>query len=115
MLGMTVFIDDYFNSLVVGSIARPITDRYYISRAKLAYLLDSSAAPVCVLAPISSWGAYIIALIGTAMLEHGLVEQSYLSLFVQMIPMNFYALFALAFMICVVVLFIRLVVASRCC
>jgi tetracycline resistance efflux pump len=103
MLGMTVFIDDYFNSLVVGSIARPITDRYYISRAKLAYLLDSSAAPVCVLAPISSWGAYIIALIGTVMLEHGLVEQSYLSLFVQMIPMNFYAIFALAFMICVVI------------
>lgn len=103
MLGMAVFIDDYFNSLVVGSIARPITDRYYISRAKLAYLLDSSAAPVCVLAPISSWGAYIIALIGTVMLEHGLVEQSFLSLFVQMIPMNFYAIFALAFMICVVI------------
>lgn len=55
-LGCVVFIDDYFNSLVVGSICRPLTDRYYISRAKLAYLLDSTAAPVCVISPVSSWG-----------------------------------------------------------
>jgi tetracycline resistance efflux pump len=102
-LGFVVFIDDYFNSLVVGNIARPITDRYYISRAKLAYLLDSTAAPICVLAPISSWGAYIIALIGAVFMSHGLTEQSYLGVFIQMIPMNFYALFALLFLILVVI------------
>tara|TARA_B100001094_G_scaffold127846_1_gene123863 strand:- start:3133 stop:4722 length:1590 start_codon:yes stop_codon:yes gene_type:complete len=101
-LGITVFIDDYFNSLVVGSISRPITDRYYISRAKLAYLLDSTAAPVCVLAPISSWGAYIIALIGGVLLEHGIYQQSYLNVFLHMIPLNFYAIFALLFLFCVV-------------
>ncbi|PSS73332.1 Na+/H+ antiporter NhaC family protein [Shewanella algae] len=100
-LGCAVFIDDYFNSLVVGSIARPLTDRYYISRSKLAYLLDSTAAPVCVISPVSSWGAYIIALIGGILTAHGFTEVGHLSAFVQMIPMNFYALFALALLLCV--------------
>lgn len=54
------FIDDYFHSLAVGAIARPITDKFKVSRAKLAYILDSTAAPMCVLMPVSSWGAYII-------------------------------------------------------
>lgn len=75
MTGMLVFlffIDDYFHSLAVGTICRPITDRYRISRAKLAYLLDSTAAPVCVLMPVSSWGAYIIAVIGGILAAHGL-------------------------------------------
>jgi tetracycline resistance efflux pump len=100
-LGCVVFIDDYFNSLVVGAISRPITDRYHVSRAKLAYVLDSTAAPVCVLSPISSWGAYIIALIGGILTAHGFADSGHLSLFVQMIPMNFYAIFALLLLLCV--------------
>ncbi|MFQ6370237.1 Na+/H+ antiporter NhaC family protein [Shewanella sp. YIC-542] len=100
-LGCVVFIDDYFNSLVVGSIARPLTDRYYISRAKLAYLLDSTAAPVCVISPISSWGAYIIALIGGILTSHGMSDGGHLNAFMQMIPMNFYAIFALLLLLCV--------------
>ncbi|WP_434928822.1 Na+/H+ antiporter NhaC family protein [Shewanella sp. HL-SH5] len=100
-LGCVVFIDDYFNSLVVGSISKPITDRYHISRAKLAYLLDSTAAPICVISPISSWGAYIIALIGGILTAHGFTESGHLSVFVQMIPMNFYAIFALLLLLCV--------------
>lgn len=102
-LGCVVFIDDYFNSLVVGSISKPITDRYHISRAKLAYLLDSTAAPVCVISPISSWGAYIIALIGGILTAHGFTESGHLSVFVQMIPMNFYAIFALLLLLCVAI------------
>ncbi|WP_299493857.1 Na+/H+ antiporter NhaC family protein [uncultured Shewanella sp.] len=100
-LGCVVFIDDYFNSLVVGSVARPLTDRYYVSRSKLAYLLDSTAAPVCVISPVSSWGAYIIALIGGILTAHGFTDSGHLSVFVQMIPMNFYAIFALLLLICV--------------
>ncbi|WP_372870971.1 Na+/H+ antiporter NhaC family protein [Shewanella sp.] len=100
-LGCVVFIDDYFNSLVVGSISRPLTDRYYISRAKLAYLLDSTAAPVCVISPVSSWGAYIIALTGGILATHGMSDAGHLSVFIQMIPMNFYAIFALLLLLCV--------------
>ncbi|GGP94926.1 Na+/H+ antiporter NhaC family protein [Shewanella ulleungensis] len=100
-LGCVVFIDDYFNSLVVGSISRPITDRYHISRAKLAYILDSTAAPVCVISPVSSWGAYIIALIGGILTAHGFADAGHLSVFVQMIPMNFYAVFSLLLLLCV--------------
>ncbi|MDA9555911.1 Na+/H+ antiporter NhaC family protein [Vibrio sp.] len=94
-LGVFIFIDDYFNSLAVGSISRPVTDRYYVSRAKLAYLLDSTAAPMCVLMPASSWGAYIITVVGGILVTHEVTEYSAFSAFVQMIPMNFYALFAL--------------------
>ncbi|WOT04214.1 Na+/H+ antiporter NhaC family protein [Shewanella youngdeokensis] len=100
-LGCVVFIDDYFNSLVVGSVARPLTDRYYISRSKLAYLLDSTAAPICVISPVSSWGAYIIALIGGILTAHGFADSGHLNTFVQMIPMNFYAIFALLLLLCV--------------
>ncbi|KVX03637.1 Na+/H+ antiporter NhaC family protein [Shewanella frigidimarina] len=100
-LGCVVFIDDYFNSLVVGSISRPITDRYHISRAKLAYILDSTAAPVCVISPVSSWGAYIIALIGGILTAHGFTDSGHLSVFIQMIPMNFYAIFSLLLLLCV--------------
>jgi len=102
-LGCVVFIDDYFNSLVVGSIARPITDSYHISRAKLAYMLDSTAAPICVISPVSSWGAYIIALIGGILTAHGFADSGHLSVFLQMIPMNFYALFSLLLLLCVAI------------
>ncbi len=94
-LGVFIFVDDYFNSLAVGSISRPVTDRYYVSRAKLAYLLDSTAAPMCVLMPASSWGAYIITVIGGILISHGVTEYSALGAFVTLIPMNFYAVFAL--------------------
>jgi len=62
-LVFVTFIDDYFHSLAVGAIARPVTDRFKVSRAKLAYILDSTAAPMCVMMPVSSWGAYIITLV----------------------------------------------------
>lgn len=100
-IGIFIFIDDYFNSLAVGAIARPITDKFNISRAKLAYILDSTAAPICILMPISSWGAYIITLIGSILVAHDVTEISQLSAFVQMVPMNFYAIFAILMVICV--------------
>ncbi|MGL5948455.1 MAG: Na+/H+ antiporter NhaC family protein [Aeromonas sp.] len=96
------FIDDFFHSLSVGAICRPVTDRFQISRAKLAYLLDSTAAPVCVLMPISSWGAYIIALVGGIMAAHGLTDQSPIAAFVEMIPMNLYAVFTLLMVLAVI-------------
>ncbi|MBU5693960.1 Na+/H+ antiporter, partial [Vibrio cholerae] len=71
-LGVFIFVDDYFNSLAVGSISRPVTDRFYVSRAKLAYILDSTAAPMCVVMPASSWGAYIMTIIGGILVSHGI-------------------------------------------
>ncbi|QPC47390.1 Na+/H+ antiporter NhaC family protein [Mangrovibacillus cuniculi] len=90
ILGVLVFIDDYFNSLAVGQVARPVTDRHKVSRAKLAYILDSTAAPICVVSPISSWGAYIIGLIGTVLVAQEVTDVSAFSAFMQMIPMNLY-------------------------
>lgn len=90
-LGIIIFIDDYFNAIGVGAISRPVTDSFRISRAKLAYLIDSTAAPMVILTPISSWGGYIIALLGTTFAAHQ-IEIGSLSAYVQMIPMNFYAI-----------------------
>src|SRR5690606_23896324 len=95
LLGILIFIDDYFNALAVGQISRPVTDRQRISRAKLAYIIDSTSAPVCVVSPISSWGAYIIGVLGTILAAHGITEYTAFSAFVQTIPMNFYAWTAL--------------------
>ncbi|MDG5471761.1 Na+/H+ antiporter NhaC family protein [Jeotgalibacillus sp. ET6] len=94
-LGVVIFIDDYFNSLAVGQVARPLTDRHRVSRAKLAYLIDSTAAPVCVISPVSSWGAYIIAVIGGILTEHAITEYTPFSAFMQMVPMNLYVWAAL--------------------
>jgi tetracycline resistance efflux pump len=94
-LGVFIFIDDYFNSLAVGSISRPVTDRFNVSRAKLAYILDSTAAPMCILMPVSSWGAYIMTIIGGILLSHGITDYSPLSAYMRLIPMNFYAIFTL--------------------
>ncbi len=102
LLVFLFFIDDYFHSLAAGTICRPVTDRYRISRAKLAYLLDSTAAPVCVMMPVSSWGAYIVAVIGGILVAHGVNDLSPLSAFVAMVPMNFYALFTLAMVVAVI-------------
>ncbi len=86
MLGALIFVDDYFNCLTVGSVMRPITDKYKISRSKLAYLIDSTAAPVCIIAPISSWAA---AVSGTVEGVNGI------QLFISTIPYNLYALLTL--------------------
>ena len=90
LLGMLIFIDDYFNCLTVGSVMRPVTDKHKISRAKLAYLIDATAAPVCIIAPISSWAAAVSSVAP---------EGQGLQLFIQSIPYNFYALLSLAMVI----------------
>lgn len=102
LLVFVFFIDDYFHSLSVGTICRPVTDRFNISRAKLAYLLDSTAAPICVLMPVSSWGAYIIALVGGILASHGLTGHSALGAFLVMGSMNFYAVFTLLMVLLVI-------------
>ncbi len=90
MLGIVIFVDDYFNCLTVGSVMRPITDKHNISRAKLAYIIDATAAPVCIIAPISSWAA---AVSGTVDGVNGI------QLFIRTIPYNLYALLTLAMVI----------------
>ncbi len=100
-LGIVLFIDDYFNALVVGNTCRPVTDRQNVSRAKLAYILDSTSAPVCILMPLSSWGAYLITLLGTVMVENKITDSSPFSVFLSMIPLNFYALASLGMVIVV--------------
>jgi Na+/H+ antiporter NhaC len=92
ILGIIIFIDDYFASLAVGQIARPVTDRHNISRAKLAYMIDSTAAPITVLTPISSWGAYIIGMLGAIFVANEIADIAPIGAFVQMIPMNIYAI-----------------------
>lgn len=95
VLGILVFIDDYLNSLVVGSVSRPLCDRLGISRPKLAYLLDSTAAPVCVLAPLSSWGAAIIAVLTSSITAFSIQGYTGLTLFLNTIQFNFYPILAL--------------------
>lgn len=94
-VGIAIFVDDYFNALASGQIAKPITDHHKISRAKLAYFIDSTAAPVCVVSPISSWGAYLIGLLGV-IFSGAAVSHSPLQAFVLMAPMNFYVVTTLA-------------------
>lgn len=94
-LVFVTFIDDYFHSLAVGAIARPVTDKFQVSRAKLAYILDSTAAPMCVLMPISSWGAYIITLISGILISYGMSDYTPMGAFLTMSALNFYAIFAL--------------------
>ena len=90
ILGILIFIDDYFNCLTVGSVMRPVTDRHHVSRAKFAYLIDATAAPVCIIAPISSWAAAV----------SGFVEgQDGLAIFVRTIPYNFYAILTIVMMV----------------
>src|SRR5690625_3485640 len=94
LLGMIIFIDDYFNALAVGQVARPITDRYKVSRAKLAYLIDSSSAPVVVLMPLSSWGATIMGIMAPILAASALM-MTQLEAFVLSAVMNYYAIAAL--------------------
>ena len=97
-LGCLIFVDDYFNCLTVGSVMRPVSDKHKISRAKLAYLIDATAAPVCIIAPISSWAA---AVSGFVPAESGV---SGIALFIRTIPYNYYALLTLVMIVCLVVM-----------
>ena len=92
-LGMFIFVDDYFNCLTVGTVMRPVTDKYGITRAKLAYIIDATAAPICIIAPISSWAAAV----GSSLPESSSMDG--FSLFLQTIPMNLYALLTILFLI----------------
>ena len=94
VLGLLIFIDDYFNCLTVGSVMRPITVRHGVTKEKLAYLIDSTAAPVCIISPISSWAAAVSGFVSGG--ENGL------ALFCQAIPFNFYAFFTIIFMLMIV-------------
>ena len=91
-LGMLIFIDDYFNCLTVGSVMKPVTDKHNVSRAKLSYIIDATAAPICIIAPISSWAAAVSSVAP---------EGQGLTLFIQSIPYNLYALLTLA---CVIIM-----------
>ncbi len=94
-LGVLIFIDDYFNCLTVGSVMKPVTDEHKISRAKLAYLIDATAAPVCIIAPISSWAAAV----------SGFVEgEDGFSIFIRAIPYNYYALLTLVMMVTIILM-----------
>ena len=92
LLGCLIFIDDYFNCLTVGSVMRPLTDKHKISREKLAYLIDATAAPVCIIAPISSWAAAVTGFVDGA---------NGLTLFIRAIPYNFYALLTIVMMLAI--------------
>ncbi len=95
LLGVLIFIDDYFNCLTVGSVMRPITDQHNVSRAKLAYLIDATAAPVCIIAPISSWAAAVSGFVPGA---------DGMSVFVRAIPYNYYALLTIVMMVSMVLM-----------
>ncbi|MBQ3054238.1 MAG: Na+/H+ antiporter NhaC family protein [Clostridia bacterium] len=92
VLGVLIFIDDYFNCLTVGSVMRPVTDSHKISRAKLAYLIDATAAPICMIAPISSWAAAVSSYAP---------EGEGIALFIKAIPYNFYSVLTLGFIIAI--------------
>ena len=96
-LGVLIFIDDYFNCLTVGSVMLPVTDTHKVSRAKLAYIIDATAAPICMIAPISSWAAAVSGYVDSE-------KYSGLEVFIRAIPYNFYSLLTLIFVIAIVVM-----------
>lgn len=98
-LGVLIFIDDYFNCLTIGAVMRPVTDEHKVSRAKLSYIIDATAAPICMIAPISSWAAAVSAT--AANLDTGVTG---IQLFIQAIPYNFYSLLTIVFVIGIVVM-----------
>ncbi len=93
LLGVLIFVDDYFNCLTVGSVMRPVTDRQRVSRAKLAYLIDSTAAPVCIIAPVSSWAAAVTSSVPEEMNINGF------TMFLRTIPYNYYAILTLVMLV----------------
>lgn len=98
ILGIMIFVDDYFNCLTVGSVMRPVTDRHKVSRAKLSYIIDATAAPVCIIAPISSWAAAVTSSVPDDANINGF------TVFIQTIPYNLYALLTLVMLLAVTVL-----------
>lgn len=90
-LGVLIFIDDYFNCLTVGSVMRPVTDKHKVSRAKLSYLIDSTAAPICIIAPVSSWAAAVSGFVPG--------DENGIALFIKTIPFNFYAILTIVMMV----------------
>lgn len=97
LLGVVIFIDDYFNCLTVGTVMRPVTDKFNVTRAKLAYIIDATAAPICIIAPVSSWAAAV---------SSSLPESSNIdgfALFLQTIPVNLYAWFTILFMLFLII------------
>ena len=94
VLGVLIFVDDYFNCLTVGSVMRPVTDKFKVSRAKLAYLIDATAAPICIIAPISSWAAAVTGFVSDSGMNG-------LELFIRAIPYNFYAILTIVMMIAI--------------
>ena len=96
-LGILIFVDDYFNCLTVGSVMRPVTDRYKVSRAKLAYIIDATAAPVCIIAPISSWAAAVNSYVPE---DAGITG---FQMFLRTIPYNLYALLTIFMVIYIIV------------
>ncbi len=100
VLGVLIFIDDYFNCLTVGSVMKPVTDGHKISRSKLAYIIDATAAPVCMIAPVSSWAAAVSSSLKGTEFEGG----SSIGLFVSAIPFNFYSVLTLIFIIAIAIM-----------
>ncbi len=94
VLGVLIFIDDYFNCLTVGSVMRPVTDSHKVSRAKLSYIIDATAAPICMIAPVSSWAAAVSGSVESDM-------YSDIELFIRAIPFNFYSLLTIVFVIAI--------------
>ncbi|ERJ11314.1 Na+/H+ antiporter NhaC family protein [Haloplasma contractile] len=95
ILGIVICIDDYFNALVIGEVSKPITDKYNISRAKLAYIIDSTSAPVVILMPLSTWGAYIIGIMGDLFDTAGYETHTGFSGFLAAVPYQFYPIVAI--------------------
>ncbi|OLO12220.1 sodium:proton antiporter [Chromohalobacter japonicus] len=100
--GVLIFFEDYFNALTVGSVMRPITDRMRVSREKLAYIVDSTSAPMCLLGPVSTWVVFVMGLIGTQLGEMDMTGSEYL-IYLSSIPLNFYAWLALLLILVIVV------------
>lgn len=97
LLGSVIFVDDYFNCLTVGAVMRPVTDRYHVTRAKLAYVIDATAAPVCIIAPVSSWAAAV----GSSLPQNSGIDG--FSLFLSTIPFNLYAIFSILFLLFIII------------
>ncbi|MBP3605952.1 MAG: Na+/H+ antiporter NhaC family protein [Clostridia bacterium] len=101
VLGVLIFVDDYFNCLTVGAVMKPVTDSHKISRVKLAYIIDATAAPICMIAPVSSWAAAVSGTLADCNVDTGL---SSFQLFVNAIPFNFYSILTIVFVITLAVL-----------
>ncbi len=97
LLGLLIFVDDYFNCLTVGSVMRPVTDKFNVSRSKLAYIIDATAAPICIIAPISSWAAAVAGFVSEEQI-------SGFALFLRAIPYNFYAILTIVMMFTIVLM-----------